>query len=104
MASNRSVFNTSRGYYLKEKYAQKGIQNGAFVWDESRPGCVRDATLAEKYEALVADAAKRERNAEPLSRAELAGIVYRPAAGKELQHRESKRVAYQAREWVASAI
>jgi hypothetical protein len=103
MNGNERILNTSRGYGLKRKDVMRGIQNGAFVWDENNPGCVRDATLAEKYEAMMAEAAQRERNAEPLARAELAGIFYRPVAGQEKQNKESHDLAKYAREFAVSA-
>lgn len=95
MASHARVFNVTRGYHIKYKHALRGIDNCAVDWVEEGVS-VRDLTLAESIAKRSAQVKLIE---EPLSFAELPGVIFRPPTNAIASHQASQELAEVARQF-----
>lgn len=86
-----SVFNVTRGCYLRFNRARKAVENCACAWVELGTS-VRDLTLAESIAARSQQAKDRE----PLPYAEVFGLRFDPPAGKAAAEWQSRLCAYEA--------
>src|SRR4051812_6513707 len=93
---NRRLFNTTRQYWVNRKEALKGFDRCAYCWDENKPDCIRDMTIAEQLLARNAQAKLRE----PLEYAELPGIVFRPPVGQEKANNASGILVWEAHKFL----
>lgn len=89
--TNTRVFNLTRRFYVKHKQAARLVENCACAWVDFGV-TLRDLTLAEAIAARNHQASLRE----PLPYAELRGLLYQPALGKEAATREQRRMAMEA--------
>lgn len=95
MASHARVFNVTRRYHIKYKHALRGIENCSVEWVEEGM-TVRDLTLAE---SIAKRNAQQRLIAEPLSFAELPGVIFRPPANAMGSHQASQELAEMARKF-----
>lgn len=91
MSNNTRVFNVSRRFFMKHSQAAKAVDLCACAWVEFGVS-LRDLTLAE---AIVARN-RRAQLREPLPFAELPGLLYRPALGREGAARSERVIAIEA--------
>jgi hypothetical protein len=78
MTKSIRVFNVTRRCFMKQKQAARAVENCACAWLEYGVS-LRDLTLAEAIAARNRQASLRD----PLPFAELPGLLYRAAPGKE---------------------
>jgi hypothetical protein len=95
MASHNRVLNVTRGYWIKYKHALRGIEQCAVTWVEEGIS-VRDLTLAE---SITARNAQEKLLADPLSFAELPGVIFRPPISAIASHQASQDLAEEARKF-----
>lgn len=86
-----SVFNVTRGFYLRLNQARKAVENCAVAWVEYGVS-VRDLTLAEAIAARVQQAKQRE----PLPYAEVFGLKFEVPAKMNGAEWQSRLLAYEA--------
>lgn len=86
-----SVYNVTRGCYLRFSRARKAVDNCACMWVELGTS-IRDLTLAESIAARAVQA----KNREPLPYSEVHGLKFEPALGMDRAYRESRVLAYEA--------
>jgi hypothetical protein len=86
-----SVFNATRGFYLRSNQARKAVENCACSWIEYGVS-VRDLTLAESIAARVQQAKDRE----PLPYSEVHGLRFEPPFGTAGAEWQSRLLAYEA--------
>lgn len=91
MPQASSVFNVTRGCYLRFKQARKAVENCACAWVDYGVN-VRDLTLAESIAARMQQAKDRE----PLPYAEVFGLRFEPPIGKSGPEWQSRLLAYEA--------
>ncbi|MGP8271831.1 MAG: hypothetical protein ACLQLH_17340 [Terracidiphilus sp.] len=91
MASHIRVFNESRRFYMTHKKAAERVESCACAWVEFGKS-VRDLTFAE----AVASRNHRASLMERLPFAELPGLTYEPAAGREASARNERVVRLHA--------
>lgn len=88
------MFNATRRFFMEQSQAARAVENCACAWVEFGV-VIRDLTLAEAIVARNRQAALRER----LPFAELPGLLYRPALGKEGAARLERVTAREANEF-----
>lgn len=91
MGSNTHVYNQTRRFHMRHSQAAKAVDACACAWVQFGVS-VRDLTLAEAIQARFKQAALRE----PLPFAELPGLHYEPALGREELARTQCVVAREA--------
>jgi hypothetical protein len=91
MSNNTRVLNITRRFYMKHKQAARAVENCACAWVEFGVS-LRDLTLAEAIAARNHQASLRD----PLPFAELPGLLYRPASGREAGARVQRVMAMEA--------
>ena len=97
MSKNTRVSNVTRKFSLRFNQAQRAVELCACAWVEYGVS-VRDLTLAEAIAARNCHAALRE----PLPCAELPGLLYRPALGREETARAERMMAREAGQFAAA--
>lgn len=86
-----SVYNLTRGCYLRLNQARKAVENCACAWVEYGMS-VRDLTLAESIAARIQQAKTRE----PLPYAEVPGLRFSVPAAMNGAEWQSRLLAYEA--------
>ena len=95
MSNNTRVLNVTRRFYMKHRQAAQAVENCACAWVEFGV-TLRDLTLAEAISARNRQASLRE----PLPFAELPGLLYEAASGKEGAARIERVMAMEANRFV----
>jgi hypothetical protein len=98
MASNRTVINLTRDYFVRLKHAKRAVEECACAWVEYGVS-IRDLTLAESIVARNKQAELRD----PLEYAELPGLVFRGPVGGAAAAGESRRLVREAHRFVEAA-
>lgn len=96
MAKSKSVYNLTKGYWLKRNQALKAIENCACAWVEYDQ-TIRNLTLAESIAARNEQAQKRQE----LAWVELPGLTFKQPANANCSAHQRAQLIFEANRFCA---